>query len=241
MGTGSYSLETMSPNIRPLIRYHVTIYQASYKGPCHHISGLLQECVTKTYFSYFWCKTYVVGTQKNHNDETVLLSTQNKRLNWWIRKKKITILRLKIRLFHTYNISNIVSERLNLYLLVSTADNLCKQFGPRSGPTNRRACSWSKLLDFLMVFLKEFFNIVDFEVSRQQKNVKKISGDKELISKYKINILTLCLLANFACIIVVCGFFFSKKTFSKKSFRNTIRVSNNLDPDQAWHFSSRQH
>ena len=30
---------------------------------------------------------------------------------------------------------------------------------------------------------------------------------------------------------------FSKSTPSKNSFRNTIRVSNNLDPDQARHFS----
>ena len=30
--------------------------------------------------------------------------------------------------------------------------------------------------------------------------------------------------------------FFSKSTFSKYSFGNTIRVSNSLDPDQARHF-----
>ena len=30
--------------------------------------------------------------------------------------------------------------------------------------------------------------------------------------------------------------FFLKLTFSKKSFRNTIKVSNSLDPDQAQHF-----
>ena len=30
--------------------------------------------------------------------------------------------------------------------------------------------------------------------------------------------------------------FFSKSTFCKNSFRNTIRVSNFLDPDQARHF-----
>ena len=29
---------------------------------------------------------------------------------------------------------------------------------------------------------------------------------------------------------------FSKSTFSKNSFRNTISVSISLDPDQAWHF-----
>ena len=29
---------------------------------------------------------------------------------------------------------------------------------------------------------------------------------------------------------------FSKSTFSKNSFRNTFKVSNSLDPDQAQHF-----
>ena len=47
--------------------------------------------------------------------------------------------------------------------------------------------------------------------------------------------LTLCMLGNFACFFVVCGFFF-KINFSKKSLRNTIRVSNSLDPDQAERF-----
>ena len=35
----------------------------------------------KINFSYFSTKTYVVGTQKNRLNETVLLSTQNTRLN----------------------------------------------------------------------------------------------------------------------------------------------------------------
>ena len=34
----------------------------------------------------------------------------------------------------------------------------------------------------------------------------------------------------------VCGLFFSKLTFTKKSFRITIRVTNSLAPDQARHF-----
>ena len=46
--------------------------------------------------------------------------------------------------------------------------------------------------------------------------------------------LTLCMLGNFVCFLVVYGFFF-KLTFSKKSFRKTIRVSNSSDPDQARH------
>ena len=40
-----------------------------------------QECIPENYFSYFSTKTYVVGTQKNGLDETVLLSTQNISLN----------------------------------------------------------------------------------------------------------------------------------------------------------------
>ena len=47
-----------------------------------------------------------------------------------------------------------------LGLLVSSADNLCKQFGPRS------ALSGSELFDTMMVFLKEFFKIT------QQKSLK---------------------------------------------------------------------
>ena len=46
---------------------------------------------------------------------------------------------------------------LTLCLPVSSADNLGKKFGPRSGPTILRTCSGSKLFDILMVFLKEFF------------------------------------------------------------------------------------
>ena len=46
-------------------------------------------------------------------------------------------------------------------------------------------------------------------------------------------LLTLCMLGNFACFFVVCGFF---NTCSKNSFRNTVSVSNSLDPDQARRF-----
>ena len=42
-----------------------------------------------------------------------------------------------------------------------------------------------------------------------------------------------CMLDNFACFLSSSAFFFSKLTFSKHYFRNTTRVSNNLDPDQA--------
>ena len=35
------------------------------------------ECLTENYFFYFSTRTYVVGTQKNSLNETVLLSTKN--------------------------------------------------------------------------------------------------------------------------------------------------------------------
>ena len=46
--------------------------------------------------------------------------------------------------------------------------------------------------------------------------------------------LTLCMQGNFAWLFVFCEI--SKWTFSEKSLRNTIRLSNSLDPDHAQHF-----
>ena len=48
--------------------------------------------------------------------------------------------------------------------------------------------------------------------------------------------LTLCILGNCASFFVVCWFLPKLFFFSEKSFRNTIRMSNSLDPDQAHHF-----
>ena len=56
-----------------------------------------------------------------------------------------------------------VGGLLILYLLVPSADNLCKQFGPRSGPTECWSFAGTKLFDTLIVFLKEFFEKVDVE------------------------------------------------------------------------------
>ena len=42
--------------------------------------------MVENYFSYFSTKTYVVGTQKNRLNETVLLGTHNIYLNCWVRK-----------------------------------------------------------------------------------------------------------------------------------------------------------
>ena len=42
-----------------------------------HHRPLVKECISENQFSYFSTKTYVVGTQKNNLNETVLLSIQN--------------------------------------------------------------------------------------------------------------------------------------------------------------------
>ena len=66
----------------------------------------------------------------------------------------------------------------NSLLLVSSADNLCKQFGQDVGPDLDPNCLT------MMVFLKEFFEKVAFEkISRRQKACKIIQGGKELRMK----------------------------------------------------------
>ena len=66
--------------------------------------------------------------------------------------------------------------------LVSSADNFFKQFRTRSGRTECRAWSGSKLFDTLMVFLKEFFEKVDFE--KNQQTTKK---HEKLPSRQRVN------------------------------------------------------
>ena len=46
---------------------------------------------------------------------------------------------------------------LELCIIMSSTYFLCKQFGPRSGQTKCLACSGSKHIDTLMIFLKDSF------------------------------------------------------------------------------------
>ena len=64
--------------------------------------------------------------------------------------------------------------------IVSSADNFCNQFGSRSGLTKCRTWSRSNSFDTQMVFLKEFFEKVDFEIIRRRQKACKISqGGKQ--------------------------------------------------------------
>ena len=58
---------------------------------------------------------------------------------------------------------------------VPSADNLCKQFGPRSGPTKCRARSGSKLFDFMLLFLKEFLETLILKKNVNDRGACKIT------------------------------------------------------------------
>ena len=50
------------------------------------ISGFQTRVRIGKLFLYFSCKTYVVGTQKNRLNETILLGTLDICFNKWVRK-----------------------------------------------------------------------------------------------------------------------------------------------------------
>ena len=85
------------------------------------ISVNLKLCVVrskkKIIFFYFSTKTYVVGTLKNCLNETVLLSTQNTCLNWWVRYY-LQFYTQKISIFGHIMLSN-----LGLWLVKSTCSD----------------------------------------------------------------------------------------------------------------------
>ena len=80
------------------------------------------------------------------------------------------------------------------YLLLSSADDLCKQFGHRSGMTFSRAWSWSKLFDTAMVFMKVFLktSILKKKISRRQNFMQIFPAWKELkISRPLVTVKTM--------------------------------------------------
>ena len=72
-----------------------------------------------------------------------------------------------------------IMVHLILCLLVLSADNLCKQFGPRPGPTRHWAWSVCKLLD------TDFFEKVDFVKNQQTTNYPVGKDLREKIWKQK--------------------------------------------------------
>ena len=75
-----------------------------------------------------------------------------------------------------------LSEMMLRFLLVSSADHLSKQFGPRSDQTKCWAWSGSKLFDTLMEILNEFFTekFTWKKISLRQKSNQNFPVVKEL-------------------------------------------------------------
>ena len=71
-----------------------------------------------------------------------------------------------------------IIQPLILCLPVLSAGNLCKQLGPRSGPTKCLAWSGSKLLDALTVSLKEFFEQFGYEKIKTAEKLLNANSKK---------------------------------------------------------------
>ena len=61
---------------------------------------------------------------------------------------------------------------VTLCLLVSAADEFCKQFEPRLGLIKRHALSESKSFDTLLIFLKEIFEKINI---LKKSSIRQIS------------------------------------------------------------------
>ena len=72
--------------------------------------------------------------------------------------------------------------------MLSAAD-VCKQFAPRSGPTECRTLSGFKLSDTLIVFLKEFFEKVNFVKTNFFKKLFQKQIWKKLADNQKNNVI----------------------------------------------------
>ena len=76
----------------------------------------------------------------------------------------------------------------SLNLTVWSADDFCEQIGPRSGLIKLWSWYGSNLFDTRIVFLKEFFEKVDFDKNQQttKEHLKYFQGGKELCNSAKI-------------------------------------------------------
>ena len=89
----------------------------------------------------------------------------------------------------------------------ASVENLCKQLGPRSGPTKRRAWSGFKLFDTLMAFLQEFWEKDDFDKNQQMttkayKSMQQQTSIQKKTNKKRRNELTLWLIMSKKLVLI---------------------------------------
>ena len=128
---------------------------------------------SKNHFSIVWIKDcYIVSNfglipLLGINKKDAILFQLLDRYFWEVWIKVFHCFKIRIKYVWKIIISFLASGNL------SSADNHCKQFGPRSGPTECWSWSGSRLLDTLMVFLKEFFEKVNFDKNQQTTAEKR--------------------------------------------------------------------
>ena len=75
-------------------------------------------------------------------------------------------------------------------ILLSSANNLCKQIGPRPGPTKHQAWSVSDLFDAQMVLRKEFFEKAVYEKNQQTTKKHEKHPKGKMLNNLKIYVLS---------------------------------------------------
>ena len=157
--------------------FNIDVFKDSFKNPnTIRVSNSDQTQAGKM-SGLIWVQIYAKVISRRYKQEKGSTPITNLILLCSHSYPRSTMILSSSKKFHSqywaHSLINYISDKWTFwrvplfYLLVSSADNLCKQFGPRSDPTKCRAWSGSKLFDTLMVFLKEFFKKVDFEKIHQ--------------------------------------------------------------------------
>ena len=136
------------------------LYTVRINAHAHHLKGMFKKSikttrlseiqrnyrkVTSNHFLQFLSKNSINSKdkavkihsiRKNILEYVIFFIKHNSMAKWhFLLRQTMTAFEM-----HTNNGKPfLVFFRSTLYLLVSSADNLCKQFGPRSGPTKCRA------------------------------------------------------------------------------------------------------
>ena len=149
---------------------------------------LRRYSISWTYFAFVFC---LVGffTSQWTNFAFVLsifltvlcdLKYSNKVYIPWGNHKITSLDWLKIR--SLFSVNHALATRLTLYLPVLSAHNLCKQIGPRSGPTKGRVWSGSNRFDTHWYNWNNFLKkLILKKISRRQKSMKNFPCGKELM------------------------------------------------------------
>ena len=121
----------------------------------------------------------------------------------------------------------------------SYADNLCNQFDT-DGILERILIFWKKSSDDNRTGMKNYGACWEWTWFVEDHLILMTEGITWMIDNHSIpckqisamRAINMLHAGKFSMFVVVC-WFFSKFTFLKNYFRNTIEVSNSLDPDQA--------